>query len=214
MITSIPREWDSLTAFVIGGGPSVVDLGHDRMIARLEGRHPVIAINNAYLLAPWADVLYWADNYWLCDNWRDVGKRHVGWYRITRQIPRLRDVSRKYVQAWIDCIKVIQCKPVGGISFDPSIIYGRNGGHHAINIAALFGASRIVLIGFDMHARARKQNWHDLHSRPARTDGYQGWIDDMNQAASDLRGAGIHVLNANRNSALRCFDFVDLADVI
>lgn len=209
----VPREWPGRTAFVIGGGPSISALGHDRLIRRLEGRHPVIAINNAYLLAPWADVLYWADNYWLADNWKDV-HRHIGWYKITRQAPRLRDVTRSCVPRWLPEIAVVNCRPQAGISFDPTVIFGRNGGHNALNLAVLFGATRIVLIGFDLDDNARRQHWHDLHTRPPRTESYVQWRADFAEAADMLNARGIKVLNANPRSRLTCFPFVDLADAI
>ena len=53
---SIPPEWTGETAFLLGGGPSLKGFNAEC----LRGRR-VIAINNSWELAPWADVLYFCD---------------------------------------------------------------------------------------------------------------------------------------------------------
>jgi hypothetical protein len=208
---AVPREWDGDTVIIIGGGPSIRALGQDEIIPKLEGRYPVIAINNAYMLAPWADVLYWADNHWLCDNWRSLHE-HVGWRRITRQQPKLRDV--RATPRWLPEIDVIMCRPSSGISVDPTTICGRNGGHNAINLAFLFGARRIVLLGFDLDESQHKQNWHELHTRPTRTDVYSQWRKDFAAAATELKKHNIDVVNTNPESRIDCFRFSSLNDCI
>lgn len=211
MTFTIPREWEGMTAVIIGGGPSIRALGHDRIIPRLEGRYPVIAINNAYMMAPWADVLYWADNYWLCDNWQTI-HQHVGWWKISRQEPKLRDVSA--TPRWLPEIKLITCRPMSGISFSQSIIFGRNGGHNAINLAVLFGASRIVLMGFDLDESSQQHNWHDLHTRPTRIESYQEWRKDFGIAAKILEKHSIDVINVNPSSKITCFRFAAIDECL
>src|SRR5262245_45834566 len=56
---SVPHEWPGETAFVVGGGPSV--LGHD--LEMLRSRR-VIAINSSCFAVPWADFLYFGDWRW------------------------------------------------------------------------------------------------------------------------------------------------------
>lgn len=60
---SVQREWPGETAFIIGGGPSV--LGQD--LEALRGRR-VIAINSSVYAVPWADVLFFGDWRWWDDN--------------------------------------------------------------------------------------------------------------------------------------------------
>jgi len=55
----VPREWEGETAFIIGGGPSV--LGVD--LEALRGRR-VIVINSSIYAVPWADFLYFGDWRW------------------------------------------------------------------------------------------------------------------------------------------------------
>ena len=51
-----PRIWDGGECFILGGGPSLaaVDVG------QLRGRR-VIAVNQAYKLGDWIDVLFFGD---------------------------------------------------------------------------------------------------------------------------------------------------------
>ena len=59
----VPCEWPGETAFVIGGGPSV--LGQD--LESLRGRR-VIVINSSVYAVPWADILFFGDWRWWEDN--------------------------------------------------------------------------------------------------------------------------------------------------
>src|SRR3990167_7469077 len=58
MIT--PKQWAWETVVLIGGGPSLTqsDVDYCRDKAK------TIAVNDAYRLAPWADVLYACDRPW------------------------------------------------------------------------------------------------------------------------------------------------------
>jgi hypothetical protein len=58
----VPREWPGETAFIIAGGPSVLD--HD--LEQLRGRR-VIVINSSIHAVPWADFCYFGDWRW----WRE-----------------------------------------------------------------------------------------------------------------------------------------------
>lgn len=73
------RDWDGDTALVIGGGPSVSRLGQDKLIPKCRGRMKVIAVNRAYRLAPWADMLYGADaDFWDREGVEGVSERELG----------------------------------------------------------------------------------------------------------------------------------------
>ena len=54
---SVPREWPGETAFIVGGGPSV--LGQD--LDALRGRR-VIVINSSVYAVPGADFLFFDDH--------------------------------------------------------------------------------------------------------------------------------------------------------
>ena len=63
--SEIAPEWSGGTAVLLGGGPSLT-LGQVEKVraAREAGAVHVIAVNDAYRLAPFADVCYFADSEW------------------------------------------------------------------------------------------------------------------------------------------------------
>lgn len=85
---------------------------------------------------------------------------------------------------------------------------GGNSGFQAINIAAQFGATRILLIGFDMHTGGGL-HWYGANrwngaNNPAPPN-LMRWRDAFEHQAGALRGRGIEVVNASPDSALVCF---------
>jgi hypothetical protein len=77
----VPEEWRGATAVCIGNGPSLTQAQVDftRGARDANGRVRVIAINDAFKLAPWADVLYFCDDKWW--QWRrkllaELGRAH------------------------------------------------------------------------------------------------------------------------------------------
>lgn len=84
---------------------------------------------------------------------------------------------------------------------------GGNSGFQAINLAFLFGARRIVLLGFDMSDEAGI-HWHGAHlnglHNPNR-DNFKRWRKALGELAVDLELEGVEVVNASRETALECF---------
>lgn len=192
----VPRDWVGEAVFIIGGGPSVKGFDFDR----LRGRR-IIAVNNAGLdLVPWADVLFWADKRWLDWNVHRLGE-HTGQYKVSRKLP--------HIPTGHD-IKVLRFKP-RRLSHLPDAVGGWCGGSSAINLAHLFGARVIVLMGFDM----RPGNWHDDHKLPP-IDGQhrEKFIPVLEAMEPELRACGVVVINTNPRSALRCFPFADIEELL
>lgn len=86
------------------------------------------------------------------------------------------------------------------------IHHGRNSGHAAIGLAASWGASRIILLGFDMQRTAGAVHWHGDHSGgldnpPSMTR----WVEELIALGADLRRVGVRVINASRQTAIKCF---------
>jgi hypothetical protein len=197
------REWQGDTCIVLGSGRSITDLGHDKILPHFEGRYPIIACNSSFLIVPTCEVLFGADIRWWRENEWNI-KRHLGFFKVAR-----RPLTGKQPYP----VHYVRSEHKGGLSLDPSVIYGRNSGHLALNLSIHFGASRVILVGFDMVTEQRgAQNWHTLHSRPANVDAFKTWIGDLELAAPILMKNAVSVLNANPNSAISCFDFTDLRD--
>jgi hypothetical protein len=192
----VPREWAGEPCFIIGGGLSLK--GFD--VERLGGRGRVIAINNAYKIAPWADVLYFGDKKWF--GWHHAllhkfeGPHIVTRARITDQAPGIKRVERKASVA---------------LSHDPTTVSGIDSGANAINLAYLFGADPIILLAFDM----RPGNWHDEHPVPPRPGCYvNDFLPAINRMAVELVAANVKVINATPGGELHCFQRMSIDDVL
>lgn len=199
-----PREWSDETCIIVGGGSSITELGHDKILPHFEGRYPIIACNSSFLIVPSCEVLFGADIRWWRENSWNIS-RHQGWYKVTR-----RPLTGKQPYP-VHCVRA---EHKGGLSLDPGVIYGRNSGHMALNLAVHFGASRIILVGFDLNPRVKQPNWHSLHSRPANVDAFKTWISDLELAKPTLEKSGLTVLNANPGSAVQAFPFCNLEDFV
>lgn len=101
-----------------------------------------------------------------------------------------------------------------GLGLD-KVHFGANSGYQAINLAYLFGAVRIVLLGFDMQMTAGKSHWHGDHPGELNRDcPVRSFAKNFPALASDLSGAGVEVINATRETALDCFPIKKLEDAL
>ena len=195
MSWSVPRMWPGATVACLGGGPSL----SAEQVMRLRGRARVIAINDAWRLAPWADVLYACDGRW----WRKhAGVPDFAGLKITLSN------SAAQVAEWPE-ITVLQNTGVEGLARAPQgLRTGRNGGYQAINLAYHFGAKRILLLGYDMKIAADgRSHWFGEHADwPVRPNIYRDvFLPHFEGLAHDLDAAGVDVVNCTPGSALEAF---------
>jgi len=194
-----PRLFDGRGVLVIGGGASIREAGQGDVIADLARLTPTIAINDAFLLAPHADVLYWADARWCGWNRPDLARHHG--LKVTRSAASDPGAHEAMLIGWERTLPY---------SRNPSRVAGFCGGGNAINLAALMGAAAIVLVGFDM----RPGNWHDRHRRPPVAGQHEErFRPAIERMAPELAADGIIVVNATPESVLGCFATIDLAAV-
>lgn len=103
-----------------------------------------------------------------------------------------------------------------GMLFDTvgTIGAGGNSGFQAINLAAQLGATRILLIGFDMTDRMGLLHWYGRNnwSQANNPDEnrFKDWIGALLKAAPVLKARGVEVLDCSLQGALHCFPKVAL----
>lgn len=192
---TIPEVWTGETAVCIGGGPSL----NQAQVDHVRGKARVIAINDAYRLAPWADIVYACDHKW----WR--------WHPGARDVPGIKAThSETAAREWPVVKWVKGDRNAKGLSRNPAYIHcGRNSGYQAINIAYLMGARRIVLIGYDMRVVGDRSHWFGDHPNRIRSN-YRGWLTNYQTIADMLPALGLTIINATPGSALACFKRADL----
>lgn len=204
---TVPEEWPGATAVCIAGGPSLtaeqVQACRDRVDAH--GRVRVIAINDAYRLAPWADVLYFCDDKW----WTWHHQKLAGWQG---RIVRLAGGRHDFGDPRIKVLKNDNSdgKSHGGLAAQRDALRpGRNSGYQAIGLAVHFGAKRILLLGYDMQARIEngvpKTHWFGDHPGGTNPIVYRQMLPQFDTLPKLLAARGVEVVNCTPGSALRCF---------
>jgi hypothetical protein len=168
----------------------------------------VIAINDAWRMAPWADVLYGCDwRWWL----KHRGAPDFAGIKVTLSN------SVGHLDAYPD-IKVLENTGTEGFEHRPSgIRTGRNGGYQAINLAVHLGARRILLLGYDMKAGAdgRLHFFGDHEDWPTRPGIFEGvFLPQFSALVQPLQDKGIEVVNCTPGSALVVFHVKQLEDAL
>jgi len=207
---SVPEMWKGETVYIIGGGPSVnstnLSLIYDK---------PVIACNQALELHPWP-VCYFKDKMWFQQN-RDVLRKFSG-LKITNN-----DVAKdlegiKWLKRHVRSHKKGQ--HLVPLAPNPTkLMFGNNSGLEACDLARLFGASRIILVGMDMRMIDGEHNFHDAHKkwrkRTVDEHRYKNqfvWMFDL--VRPQFEELNIEIINATPNSALDCFPIMPLEEAI
>lgn len=208
---SVPRNaWKGEPAFILGGGPSLskIDVGN------LHGRGRVFACNNAFEIAPWADVLVFADS-----RWHDWNKHRLDQFEgdlILTRAKRLDGIRRdeeELLKSYTDLrLRRIARDRESGLSRDDAALAGECCGSMTLNLAWLYGCDPIFLLGIDMRPEG---NWHRRHRCKTKASTYALRMRPaFERMAAELHAEGARVFNANPDSALRAFPFVDMKEIL
>jgi len=178
------------TVACLASGPSLTKADAD-LVSHL----PTIVTNNTFLLAPWAVALFGFD----CKWWRQYG-------------PQTADFKGEKLTISPNATKL-----GARLCPSPNVIsrYG-NSGAAALAIALQGNPSRVILLGYDSQkAPDGKAHWHDDHpGGMSNCKSIASWRKHFESAAMLARRKQAQVLNASRETALRCFDRVRLEDVL
>lgn len=197
-----PRGWHE--CIIAASGPSL----SPEVAERCRGRR-VIAVNDAYRLLPFADVLYAGDG-----DWWEVhhGCPDFAGEKWTVHNPRVTNGNAVMAARYgLHVVAGASQIDAGGFSLRPERIhYGNCSGFQAINLALLFGATRIVLVGFDMRVVDGKRHFFGDHPEPLGNLGkYEHFLPAFDHAAKTLP-KHIQIVNCTPGSALRSFPMAEL----
>lgn len=203
MTPLVPELFPGETIVCIGGGSSLTDTD----VQAVRGKGRVIAINDAYRICPWADVLYGADKDWWIE--------HQGVPSFIGPKYALPEATRK---GWPEGITVLKTAGDFGLSRDPSTLAtggstgGRNSGYQAINLAVHLGASRILLLGYDMQrGPSGKTHWFGRHPDTLRRNSpYTEFLKGFPTLVQPLAALGVEVINCTRDTALLVFPMMPI----
>lgn len=197
-------DWTGQTCAIIASGPSIKHL--DLEPIREKGIR-CTAINNNYLKAPWADVLY------ACD---------VGWWRnhpAALKFNGLKITQDKLAQDEFGIHRVICERHHENLVIDrPGFVgWGGNSGFHSINLNVQWHVKKIILVGFDMHLDDGT-HWHGDHLIPGMNNptpaNVKRWRNTIDANAPKLKELGIEVINTSMTSALTQFKKMSLLEAL
>lgn len=139
----------------------------------VRGKCRVAVVSDAYKLAPWADALISND---------------AAWWRVHPEA--IKFAGRKFCGtnfAGTERAKLL-----------PGFQSGSNSGLVAMMVAEKLGATKILLLGFDMHG----SHFFGQHAAPLRNTTPSRFSVHRNQFK---RWRGCPVINCTPNSSLKCF---------
>lgn len=195
-------DWRGRTCVVAASGPSLTDAQAEAIEANQQCT--CIVTNTSYqkFLAP--DVVYGCDFLWWKVNMQAV-KDHYRGNSFVRYWTQDRAAAERFG------LNYVRHESREGLG-RTALRTGGNSGYGAVNLAYLFGAKRILLIGFDMKEGPKgEKHWHPDHPKPlVQKQQFHEWIHKFKALADDLKAAGVEVINCTPGSALKCFPTGDL----
>lgn len=200
-MNTVPRLWPDSTIAILASGPSLTreDVEYCR------GKCRTIVIKETVRLAPWADVFYAPDKkFFEYNGWEGTA--------MLEGFAGLRFTLDHFVSA--DVATYLQIGDKTGLSLDPTTLNtGQDSGYACINLAVLLGATKIVLLGYDMHDDHGRDHWFGSHSWQTRPP-YSQMLPFYPSLVEPLRAAGVTVVNATKGSALECWQYQPLAQAL
>ena len=197
--------FEGMTVVLIGGGPS-----HGRLDLRLLTGHRFIAINSSCRkvqpIATAEDILYFTDNSWsehypaLLQGWPGP---IVTSNRNTKA--RLGDAVRRLdISALTAAMQVVSDRVQA------------SSGHSAACLAAIMGARRIVLVGFEGQAVDGRTHGHADYRQHDTGIFVARFLPGWRSLAPAFERMGVEIVNATpaADSAIRDFRFASLTEAL
>lgn len=215
--------WDGGDVWIIGGGPSVprqFDVPEKVIQKVINGTLPpnayspfmgaihdkhVIAVNMGYKIGNWIDMVVFGDSgFFLRER---IGLSQFPGIKVSCNPGSKNEPWVKYLGRDTGKTK--------GISSHPSLVsWNGNTGAAAISIAVHAGASRVLLLGFDMDidSNTQMQHWHNLYDkgpvhdeRRRRKLPFSRHLTGFPVIADDAKKLGVEIINVSPNSTITCF---------
>jgi hypothetical protein len=208
-------EWHGQRCFVVGGGPSLRFFDFNR----LKGQGRIIVCNKSFLDVPFADMMIAMDQ----DLYRWIHSGALANSAAKKEEIKNRFIRFKGLKVWIelgnhkmDDIHYVHNFRLPRITrrFTQGIYTGNNTGVGALMAAVTLGANPIYLLGIDGKHQGKKSHYHSGYPREQQPVTAKSFVHHFEFVARPLKHAGIRVVNLNPNSAVRCFHFSTIDEVV
>ena len=205
--------WAGQRCFIIGGGPSL--RGFD--FQRLEGRGRVIAINRAFIDVMFADILFFMDGsrntfYGLVKANRIARDSLAKWQEFQGYKVYLNLVGRR-----LDDVHSVRSLGRTGVSnsIRKGLFHGNNSGSGALGLAIALRANPIYLLGIDGKFEGGRSHYHDGYATRRNPEStFESFAVEFNRVGKLIARTGFKVVNLNQRSAVKCFPFSTIDEVL
>lgn len=182
-----------------------------------DGSVIVMGLNDVYRACNYLDEFYACDGHW----W----KYHLANPQDDRHV--IDDLSAEGCRLWgnmtavsdlkphLDTVNILQGEGSKGFSTNPAFIHwGGNSGFQLLNLAYHLGVERMILAGYNMSVPnkmgAKGHHFFGAHPKPmSQSAGYTGFVKNFNGIQTQIKTT---IVNATPDTALTCFEKVDLQD--
>lgn len=204
------KTWSGSRCFIVGGGPSLKGFDFSKLDNEL-----TISINRSFEYFD-PSIMFFMDNQTFYEPLlsgefgQDVRTKFIK----TKAMKIALNITGALYNYGVYSVPLSRT-PRMTFDLQDGLFDGGNSGFAAINLAVCLGATTIYLLGFDMKRDGRgKQIWfHDGYKSPGNDSVYERWIEYLNEAEEALRGRSLTVINLNRKSGVKCFEFKDFKDI-
>lgn len=145
----------------------------------VRGRCKVVAVSDAWQFAPWADALASSDANW----WRHKRPDFEG--------------PKFTIGVWPDVEKL------------EGVPMGTNSGLLGIHVAVKMGATRVLLLGLDMHGT----HFFGPHTGPLR-NATPDRMEVFKRQFADYKPRGVEIINCTLGSELKCYPMGTIDDCL
>lgn len=201
------KNWSDKPVVIVASGPSLTD--DDVLLVKKclqAGKLRVIVINDNWQLIKFADVLYAADHRWWTTYYAKVAEHFMG-------------------EPWTCDSRIAD--HYAGVHYIPSVVgaglpekkdfikVGSTSTTQAIELAYIWNARVIALLGLDCQSPGGRKHWFGNH--PPSLDEvlpFQRWMEELGILAKELTAEGLAVYNCSRETALTCFPRTALTDFL
>ena len=179
------RRWEGKTVVCIGSGPSLTPEDCDYI--RRSGA-PCIALNSSWKVARFAEILFAGDFAWWKANIDSI------------------DID---IEKWT-CSRTARDRY--GINISPHTGVDWHSGLRAVQLAEWFGASKILLVGYDCSVdQGTHHHGHHVATTNPTASVCKGWRRQFAYLASVTKA---EIINCSRRTALQAFPCRNLEEVL
>jgi len=170
----------------------------------------VIGVNMACQLGPCVDVLFFGDDsFW--SRFQDLVLAFRG-LRVTCMNKPVKKYSVR-----VKPLRRIRDAAEGLTTRRDSVVWHKNSGATAINLAAHFGVKQIILLGFDMALdNGIHQHWHKEYAGNPKTvyGTFKMHKKGFPIIAETAKRMGIEILNASPTSTIVEFKKINVSEIL